>query len=214
MRETIIVVDTDPCRKGAVTRTLVDCGYVIPVDSIDELAPVWPERAWLLVSGDDTLAETTLARLEVLGRFYPLIIYGDVMSIERVSALFHNGLIGALPHPVTANSAQACFDRLRAMADRLCETQNEAREAARKIALLSAREEQVMARVCEGLSNKEVSVALGISPRTVEIHRASAIAKLEVPNSFAAARVFFQAAARIAIGPFGQQPSRKLALAA
>lgn len=211
MKDTIIVIDSDPRRKASVARALAGCGYVIPVGSIEDLAPVWPERAWLLVSGEDTLAENTLIRLEALGRFYPLIVYGNAMPVERISALLHHGLIGALSHPFTANSAQTCFDRLREIADRLCQSRDEGMEARRRIALLSPREEQVMSLVTEGMSNKEVSLALGISSRTVEIHRASAIAKLGVPNSFGAARLFFQASNTLAVGQFVAEPALALA---
>lgn len=206
VQDTFIVIDTDPGRKAAVARALADCGYVIPIDSIDDVAPVWPDHAWLIVTSEHALAEATLTRLNALGRFYPLIMYGEALSVERISALLHNGLVGTLPLPFSTESARACLGRLQPVADRLRRSYSEGREALRKIARLSAREEQVFALVSEGLSNKEISMALGISPRTVEIHRASAITKLEVPNSFAAARLFFQANASMALCQIAAEP--------
>jgi DNA-binding NarL/FixJ family response regulator len=42
---------------------------------------------------------------------------------------------------------------------------------------LTSREEAVLARVLDGLSNKTIGRMLGISHRTVEIHRARAITR-------------------------------------
>jgi two-component system response regulator FixJ len=47
-----------------------------------------------------------------------------------------------------------------------------------RIELLSARETEVLSGVVSGLPNKTIAYDLNISPRTVEVHRASAMAKL------------------------------------
>ncbi|MBV8520831.1 MAG: response regulator [Acetobacteraceae bacterium] len=52
-------------------------------------------------------------------------------------------------------------------------------EAAARISLLSVREKQVFEGVIAGLSNKSIAHDLGISPRTVEIHRARVMEKMQ-----------------------------------
>ena len=47
------------------------------------------------------------------------------------------------------------------------------------MALLSARERQVLEGLIEGQSNKTIARELGISPRTVEVYRANLMAKME-----------------------------------
>jgi RNA polymerase sigma factor (sigma-70 family) len=49
-------------------------------------------------------------------------------------------------------------------------------------ATLSAREKQVMQLVVDGCSNGEIGERLGISPRTVEVHKARLMAKLGTRN--------------------------------
>jgi FixJ family two-component response regulator len=52
------------------------------------------------------------------------------------------------------------------------------REARERFGLLSEREREVLALIVGGLTNKEIGRALGLSPRTVETHRANLFAKL------------------------------------
>ena len=48
---------------------------------------------------------------------------------------------------------------------------------------LTPREREVLARVIAGASNKEAGRTLGISPRTVEVHRARIMDKLGAKNA-------------------------------
>lgn len=48
---------------------------------------------------------------------------------------------------------------------------------------LTPREREVLARVIAGASNKEAGRKLGISPRTVEVHRARIMDKLGAKNT-------------------------------
>jgi two-component system response regulator FixJ len=50
----------------------------------------------------------------------------------------------------------------------------------RKLAMLSEREQQIFERVAKGEMNKVIAHELGISERTVEVHRSQVMKKLEV----------------------------------
>jgi two-component system response regulator FixJ len=52
-----------------------------------------------------------------------------------------------------------------------------------KLALLTARERGVAEKLAMGKANKTVAFELGISPRTVEVHRANIMSKLEIDNT-------------------------------
>ena len=51
------------------------------------------------------------------------------------------------------------------------------------VSSLTPRERQVLAEIMVGASNKEAGRTLGISPRTVEVHRARIMEKLGAKNA-------------------------------
>src|SRR5690606_4596647 len=71
--------------------------------------------------------------------------------------------------------------------------QYRAAEARSRIEKLTNRERDVLAGVAEGLSNRAIADRLAISARTVEIHRANVLRKIEVPHTFGAIRVAIEA---------------------
>ncbi|MEZ2126420.1 MULTISPECIES: AroM family protein [unclassified Sinorhizobium] len=62
-------------------------------------------------------------------------------------------------------------------------------EFSEKLLRLTPRERQVLSLVAEGLSNKAIARQLGISPKTVEIHRSNVMSKMEVTSSNALIRM-------------------------
>jgi two-component system response regulator FixJ len=68
-----------------------------------------------------------------------------------------------------------------------------AKEASLVIAGLTPRERDVLEGLAHGLPNKSIAYDLGISPRTVEIHRANIMTKLGVRSLSEALRLAFAA---------------------
>jgi two-component system response regulator FixJ len=71
-----------------------------------------------------------------------------------------------------------------------------AKEATVRLGALTPRERDVLGGLAQGLPNKTIAYDLGISPRTVEIHRANLMAKLEVRSLSGALRIAFADEAR------------------
>jgi two-component system response regulator FixJ len=103
---------------------------------------------------------------------FPLIVitgHGDVpLAVRAMKA----GAVDFIEKPF---ASEAILSSLEAALSRLTTPSEEdpARAAASaKLALLSSREIQVLQGLLAGLPNKSIAYDLGISPRTVEIHRA------------------------------------------
>jgi two-component system response regulator FixJ len=66
-------------------------------------------------------------------------------------------------------------------------------QAAIRLQALTPREREVLKGLAKGLPNKTIAYDLGISPRTVEIHRANLMNKLDVRSLSEALRIAFAA---------------------
>lgn len=64
---------------------------------------------------------------------------------------------------------------------------------AERLERLTPRERQVLSLAAEGLSNKAIGRQLGISPKTVEIHRSKVMSKMEVSSTGALIRLIVSA---------------------
>ncbi|MOA40783.1 Transcriptional regulatory protein UhpA [compost metagenome] len=56
---------------------------------------------------------------------------------------------------------------------------------------LTKRERQVAEKLAQGMAVKEIAVELGLSPKTVHVHRANLMEKLDVSNDVELARRMF-----------------------
>lgn len=72
-------------------------------------------------------------------------------------------------------------------------TSDRMRDAQIRLQGLTAREREVLDGLAQGLPNKTIAYDLGISPRTVEIHRSNLMSKLQVRSLSEALRIAFAA---------------------
>ena len=123
-----------------------------------------------------------LDRLEEFGVALPVIVLTGHGDVPLAVHAMKSGAVDFLRKPVPpqqlldtvqlALRADAENRRARAAAD----------EIARRLGALSAREREVLERVARGGINKQIAAELGISPRTVESHRANGMKKLGARN--------------------------------
>jgi two-component system response regulator FixJ len=131
--------------------------------------------------------------LKSKGVTLPVVImtgHGDVsLAVRAMKA----GAIDFIEKPfekaVLLSAIEHGMGRLKQSATSL----KDADEAATRLQLLTAREREVLDGLAKGLPNKSIAYDLGISPRTVEIHRANLMAKLEVKSLSDALRIAFAA---------------------
>jgi two-component system, LuxR family, response regulator FixJ len=134
-------------------------------------------------------------KLQEKGVSLPVIImtgHGDVtLAVQAMKA----GAVDFLEKPfekaALLDAIDEGFDRLKQG-----EVGNERmRDAAIRIQALTGREREVLEGLARGLPNKTIAYDLGISPRTVEIHRANLMTKLGVRSLSEALRIAFAAQA-------------------
>lgn len=190
---TFIVVDGNYRNRHELTLALGDAGYVVPADTLEDLGGRWPDHAWMLVHDGGGLLAATQEALHAAGKFYPLVAYAEQASIARVMDVLGGGAVGYLEWPTAGDELRRCLANIMNRKRQSAAATLEQAQAKQRIGALSPREKEVLHGVCEGFSSKEVARTLGISPRTVELHRANVLTKLGVRNLAAAVRLSVEA---------------------
>jgi two-component system response regulator FixJ len=124
---------------------------------------------------------------------WPVIIltgHGDVpIAVRAMKA----GAVDFLEKPFDKATLLRALDTGFALLDRHDAAAASAHEATVRIAALTQREQDVLRGLARGSPNKTIAYDLGISPRTVEVHRASLMTKLDVRSLSEALRLAFAA---------------------
>ncbi|MBU1698815.1 MAG: response regulator [Candidatus Eisenbacteria bacterium] len=110
----------------------------------------------------------------------PIIIVTAHGEVETAVRSMREGAFDFINKPY---SKQLLLDRIQQALTKDREARRNSAlldELSNLVAQLSVRERQVMEMVAHGKSNKDIAGALGISPKTVEFHRARLMEKLKV----------------------------------
>jgi len=180
----VFLVDDDEAVRDSLTMVLNAAGlHVEAFESAESfLEHFEPDRAGCLIldvnmSGMSGLElQHRLAEWHITTPIVFLSAHGNIpMTVKAVKA----GAVDFLPKPCQAR------ELLARVQDALQQDAEARQAAARKAATLerferlTAREREIMAAVVTGRSSKEIARDLGLSYRTVEIHRARVMQKME-----------------------------------
>lgn len=124
-----------------------------------------------------------IQRLKALkGEAWPVIVITGHADVPLAVQLMKAGVVDFIEKPFDPNrileAVRGCLSALTRQG-----VESEAREqTAARLASLTPRERQVFDALIDGKSNKEIALALDISPRTVEIFRAKVMQKMQAQS--------------------------------
>ena len=125
---------------------------------------------------------TVLDQLLAQGVDQPVIMLTGHGTVELCRRAFKSGATEFLEKPVDDEVLLEALQNAVRQHVRSRERHQANQQARAHYAQLSEREREVLGLIVEGLTNKEIGRALGLSPRTVESHRANLFAKLQVES--------------------------------
>jgi two-component system, LuxR family, response regulator FixJ len=184
MKATVFVVDDDSAVRDSLTRLLAGAGdfhvraYERAESFLDAVDPAQPGCVLLdmeLPGMNGLDAQRWLATRRIRLPVIFLTAYGSVPSAVRA---VKDGAFEFLEKPADAAALVACVRRAL-QHDAAVRAQAAAGDAVRaRCATLTAREHQVLPLAAAGRSSKEIARELGISHRTVELHRSRIMKKI------------------------------------
>ncbi|GGO81318.1 DNA-binding response regulator [Marinobacterium nitratireducens] len=112
----------------------------------------------------------------------PLIVISGHGDIPMAVTAIKNGAMDFLEKPFDDATLLHRVREGLAQAQSLQQQQKQLTELRSRHETLSRREKQVMELVVAGMANREIAEDLGISPKTVEVHRSRVMSKMQADS--------------------------------
>lgn len=112
------------------------------------------------------------------GIHMPIIVISGHGDIQMAVSAMKQGAMDFLEKPFSGDAVLHLVDKSLARARKQHQQRREIQDIADCYDTLSRREREVMALVVEGHANREIAEELGISPKTVEVHRSRVMSKM------------------------------------
>jgi len=186
----IFIVDDDPLVRDALSVVFTLAGYKVRAfaDGASFVAAARAEAPACIILDVHMPGRSGLDILRALNaEHYPTPIFiisgqGDIpMAVEAI----RNGALDFIEKPFNGETVVTCVREAIEARTRRSEAGGLEALAAQFPGrdLLTPREREVLGKIAEGASNKEAGRLLGISPRTIEVHRARIMEKLGAKNA-------------------------------
>ena len=198
------VVDDDIAIRRSLERLLDAAGFHVvtydtPLAFLDAAPRLSPGCALVdirMPAMDGLELQATLAERKIP---LPVIVMTGQSDVQSAVRAMKAGAVDFIEKPYADEVLLGAIEAALARADRT-DGDRDVAEAALLIARLSPRERQVLEALVAGRPNKVIAFDLGISVRTVEVHRSRMMERLGVRQ--------FAAAVRLAVlAKFGSAPS-------
>jgi RNA polymerase sigma factor (sigma-70 family) len=122
------------------------------------------------------------SQLRERGSRLPFVIITAHGDVPAARAAFRAQAVDFIEKPFDDAQLRAAIEAAFRLERERIESAETHRTDREKLARLTSRERQVLEHAARGLHAKEIAAALGISARTVEVHKTRIMEKLEVRN--------------------------------
>jgi RNA polymerase sigma factor (sigma-70 family) len=183
----VYVVDDDPSIRDSLALMLGLGGYATRLFADAESFLVAFQPGWAgCVVADLRLPGMSgvelQQRVRALGGAIPFVIITGHGDVPAARAAFRAQAVDFIEKPFEEPQLRAAIDTAFGLERQRLDATALRRADAAKLSRLTDREREVLEHAVKGLQAKEIAARLGISPRTVEVHRTRIMEKLEVRN--------------------------------
>lgn len=183
------VIDSNSARRARVCRLFIERDlHCEPFETVEEFAAFLPSEGLVLhCDAGETMAQ--LVGFIEQGACLPVFAYSEAPEVAAVVRAMRIGAASYLTFPFTAADVLREYTALEDDFSVRCAQHDRAKAARRLLETLSKREREVLGCMLDHGTSKEIARFLGISPRTVEAHRANLMARLDVRTASQAVRL-------------------------
>lgn len=194
----VAIVDDESDVRQALVRGLEKHGFLCRpfrsgVDFLESLEFELPDCIVLDTQMPEMDGLTVLGQLPTETLAIPVIMLTSQGEIGLAAKAMRSGAADFAQKPVSITQFAGKIGEHIAHSAELRRHLAEIEQSKSLMARLTPRESEIAARVVDGSSNKQIARDLGISPRTVEVHRANIFKKLDVRNAVEFALIFEKA---------------------
>jgi len=196
----VYLVDDDEAVRNALTLLLETVGlnvrsFASPETFLGQAVGLMPGCLILDIRMPAISGLKLQEKLNSQGITWPTVIISGHGDIEACRRAFRNGAIDFLGKPVDEQDLIDAIQKGHAELERQHQALAERAEAVALVGSLSSREQEVLEMIAKGLTTKQIAEALGLSPRTVESHRAAIAAKAGTSSTAELTRYWLEAQA-------------------
>lgn len=190
----VYVIDHASKRRNAVCNILAEAKISpLPFESVTELGARWPDQGCFLIPDENHHFDEVMEQGRQFGNCRPVMLYKNEAQAADIVDAVRRGATAYLSYPFAGEEVGEMLRRISDEWQSIVLRTNRFLDASKRLDTLSPRESSVLRAMTEGESNKGIARVLGISPRTVEIHRNNLIKKLDARNSVEAIRLCWDA---------------------
>jgi len=183
----VLVVDDDPAIRSSTTRLLCSAGHEVETFSSTQSLfeygrPSQPCCLILDVRMPETNGLEFKKQLDRQGIRVPIIFITGFGSIPMGIQAMKEGAVDFLTKPFDADDLLRAVDRALGVDARYLDIERRLEKVCTRFASLTARERDVCFAVTDGLLNKQVGAQFGVSEKTIKVHRARVMEKMEAQS--------------------------------
>ena len=186
------VLDSEPTRRAKLARSLIESGVHAEIyESMDELSARGVESG-VVIAHHDTFSSAAnggdeAALIAQIG--LPLSLYSEEPVLARAVRAMLDGAIDYMTWPISPEKLSDLVEQVSCQQSVRIKEMRARSSAIEAISQLSHREYEVLQLVVDGHCGKSAARVLGISHRTVEIHRGNVFQKLSARSVADAVRI-------------------------
>jgi FixJ family two-component response regulator len=183
----VLVVDDDSSVRKSLSRLLAAADYAVEVfASAREFLAREPYPGPCCLVLDVRMPGLTGMQLQEMltatGRRMSIVFVTGHVDVPTSVKAMKAGAVDLLTKPVDVKDLIAAIQRAVTRDEHERASETRLAEVRRRVDMLTARETEVFARVVTGMLNKQIGAVLGIGEKTVKVHRARVMEKMQAAS--------------------------------